>query len=1495
MLKEVFVKFLLNILNDSLTVECEYEVNQPLIYFFGLLGALTPFSYTVVPNQKTFYGDELFIFFAKLVRPQLFLNNLETIQSLMQYICYFGILLTFINIVLKGMNTQILAHDYHKFKMTRKVLFFMNQIFDVWLFNVIVEVLLLHQTAYNYIISSIYFGILIYRIAFTKVSIIFKYHTFNHQNQSIYYTCSQILNITQILLFVQGFSQFFVILQVIVSILICILNITNILIHLPQTNLNLLKLQLHTYLNSLIFCFGVLIIQFNDTENHNPQLIFIILWPLWIKISQYQFENLLLYSSSDLKNFQNKIIHIFFQNQGEDTNIKKVFYRKNLSQKLLIITQLQQLNLKKSNSKILEQIKIEDQLQYFSLLLLFEDYYGAYEYIQKNKKFQSMIQQIKFDICSLKCKLELKQQMNIFSQTVRNKVFNLDILNFIKVENQSQQLSEQLIQNCKQKIKFLQLFTQNKIKKAKLERHANYCIQIFEENIQLIEQLYKQFPLKRYQRCLTFAYAELCNDFLQAIRVLNLTSFNDEAIYTKILSLSLDFYSIKTIYLITNLENRQIIKLSSNYHNVMKNKIQNLQEIIPRGIKDYHEEMIINFLRTGESSFFQETTSTFYQNEDFIQPITIINDVFIQNNQINSITIATISCEDSIVLIVDESLCIVGITKGFLDSLEINHEICKYFYGIQIELVIPQFVELSKNDQAQYLELRFLSGFQLQKYVSSISKNFISKQQQQILIKECWKEKSKTDIYISHCNIIKSKYGFYKIMFNYIKNEIKVPYRSQTLKTYAQIAVHDKDDLDEQVKVIIPYESQEFQQENQDAYNIHKSEVLASVRDHQTLALIDIDKDIQLQQVGSNHRQTIIKPLTLQNVYQSQKELIQEKDNQSYSINEDDKKQFYSIKNIQKYGIFEKVRQISNLSRSQKLLISILILNQVLFFIQILLSMISSLNILNQNNVDIDLLQIKYYLFQPIESFIVTRYTIINYNAQYSAKSITKSQLDKYLIFPNSNLNLGFDDVQQNQAAILNRLTLQEFLGQYYDFYIYIKTDIGELYNITMRQALSILINYQYTFKAAYKYDGKTVSDSPYIFYSYRNLLTLYNSFDLLNQDLYLQTNLTIQLDISKELKLFYPFLILQVLFLALEIYCYYYNDQYLNKFFFLFLYCDTQVIQYESKRLNQYIELYHNKSEQILSFQFKIEAKESEVTDYKENSIISSLKSSQKQRTTKMTIKNRYIILLFQTIILISFGLLQYFVMQNYLNKYKPTCEFYLQMSYLGTNIPTIYAMREVLYYRWRYPFYKNEELSQILLQVETSLQQIQNITVYLQQIQMDQYILSQNFYLYLEKLSNNNLCEVISMDLIERSKDFCFQTLGGSLQKGLQGALVFIYSSMKNEQQINSFLNKTENTVNELEGVFIITEIIKQANLAFKVDFLSQAQLVQDSLIIISIIYLIFLMASVIIILVLIHPYLQKQLYYSRRYLFLIPQIILYGDDAFERQIKVLMNIQF
>lgn len=88
-----------------------------------------------------------------------------------------------------------------------------------------------------------------------------------------------------------------------------------------------------------------------------------------------------------------------------------------------------------------------------------------------------------------------------------------------------------------------------------------------------------------------------------------------------------------------------------------------------------------------------------------------------------------------------------------------------------------------------------------------------------------------------------------------------------------------------------------------------------------------------------------------------------------------------------------------------------MILFSILVFVRSLLSLTIVHDSFQRYLSDIDLLQIKNYLFQPVESFIVTRYTIINYNAQFSAKLINQTQLNSLLKFPNANLNLGFDDV----------------------------------------------------------------------------------------------------------------------------------------------------------------------------------------------------------------------------------------------------------------------------------------------------------------------------------------------------------------------------------------------------------------------------------------------------------------------------------------------------
>ena len=73
------------------------------------------------------------------------------------------------------------------------------------------------------------------------------------------------------------------------------------------------------------------------------------------------------------------------------------------------------------------------------------------------------------------------------------------------------------------------------------------------------------------------------------------------------------------------------------------------------------------------------------------------------------------------------------------------------------------------------------------------------------------------------------------------------------------------------------------------------------------------------------------------------------------------------------------------------------------------------------------------------------------------------------------------------------------------------------------------------------------------------------------------------------------------------------------------------------------------------------------------------------------------------------------------------------------------------------------------------------------------------------------NNLCNFQPEDLYNKSKGFCNSTLAGSLQNGLQGTLIHIINSVTGEMQINNFLNKTSPTIMELEGAFIVSEILK------------------------------------------------------------------------------------
>ncbi|CAD8090904.1 unnamed protein product [Paramecium primaurelia] len=1424
-----------------------------------------------------------------------------------------------INFIISKNNIEDLKQNLYF-----QIITFCNQIYDIWLINIILEILLKRADALSILTLLIYLIFLLYRLVITKVQLFLQQNTFNLSNQTFLIYIAQTLNLVQIGIFcfntqVDGIMTFYL---GIIGLLINIAIFTNAIIYFPYLNKNIFFIVFAIHFNSIIYNLFNLISLESELSMGQIELLFIFQLPMNFKIAIYYYSKKQLLTIEQQSN-PSQIVNLILELKSKFQYSKQRILIESIVSKGIKKVDVEPLRLTVLNQEDIydfyirlslkhQELVQDDFISHLSLLLKLEFYFQAFLYISKweNKKGQTILNKIKFLICARKCRQKLNYHMMQKNNFDTDKDFELNIKKFMDIESKNLELCKRIVILCQKKIEYFKDFDYDQI--DKLYSKSNTLVLELDKLKDFVQNLYRQYPSNRMQNILAFIYAELLNDYLSAMKVFCQAALQEDKIYKNVSNLKIDLYSTKTTYLMVNLDNMQIIRNSSNAYDFFQVDQLILDDLIPNGIKDYHPSMIKTFIKTGKSKFFRNVQEGLIAKKGFCEGVNIVTEILFEKNQLNALILLSIQDENQIIMVVDNQHKIVGLSEEFFEIVGGSSDQIELIYGIPVDYVIPKFKFYVEDNQVQQIQLRFLTKPKLFDFVTLLI-HYKQKRNITDLMDGCWLDQYNYDTYSTHCCIQNNDDKYYIVRFNYLKNATRrgsqSASRTLTQKSYFQQNGNNLSEIemDEQIEMLIPYEESEPKYIN-DIVILQNPDLLLSNRESHNNDGIGFLVDDQFHAKNESQSKTY---QPLQSLQQQQKYFIEKsKINQKYSkSNHDDsqdvqmegqssqvsqlsgqKKAFY----YKKYILMEKMLQSPNTNQIQKILIFFVMLQLTVFIVQIIVSLTQSSSTLNQYLTNIDLLQIKYYLFQPVESFIVTRYTIINYNAQFTAKSITKSELDKYLVFPNSNLNLGFDDVQQNQAAILNRLTLQDFLAQYYDFYIYIKTDIGELYNITMRQSLSILINYQYTFKAAYKYDGRTVSDSPYIFYSYRNLLTLYNAFDQLNSELYIQSNLRIELDLDKELTLFYPFVILILIIISFQIFWFLKNQGRIASLLGFMTFNEAYTIQQDVDRFNHYVESISKSSDTLFKYQFQIDKKENQLKlQQKQLQIETSIKRLQYQKRL-LSNKSGYCLILIQFIILISFSIAKYYVNLNYFTQFKPTAYFYQQITDLGTNIPTIYAMREVLYYRWRYPFYNDDDLEQILDQIIDCLAQVQNVTAYIQNLQINQYLLSSDFSDYIQSMSSTNICNFLDDSMKEKSMALCQITLGGSFLNGLTGSLIYIYTNIQNEMQINQFLNKTENTRNELEGVFIISQVIKQINTYMKADLTNQTNNILSSIIYLCVFALIFVVISIIFLFYIINPFLKRQYYIAKRYLYLIPQQTLFLDDAFERLARSVMQDQ-
>ncbi|CAD8095427.1 unnamed protein product [Paramecium sonneborni] len=1112
------------------------------------------------------------------------------------------------------------------------------------------------------------------------------------------------------------------------------------------------------------------------------------------------------------------------------------------------------------------------------------------------------------DLLSIKANnnILLNLKINLIMKHCLQKI-SYDTQNHTKPINHITQIAKQLIEsenlNFQTQSHIIELL-HDKIECMRLLVEENYMLQFnyllgYIEKLLKIQNLlikqYETFPCERTQCALGFFYTELLNDYLAANSLYSILAISDEKM--KKIVLNQDVFNSKMIYLITEFNQKMRVKFSSfnadSFLGIPNECLANksIDELIPPGISENHDEMIVDFLKNGKSKYLRQLQNNFlyYKYQQYMIEI----DFAIETNlikELNFIVFIQPTMSQIFSIILNLNLAIVCMSRAFIQELELQESI-KLYLGMKITKILPSFpLSISDNHFVENADIYFDN--QNVRH-SSTSRGYPFYTSYQIITKK-----------------LNDRIAYYYVQFEYFKKNLANQVSSCSNSMYTshhQILDYIQDDqindICNETPIKIPIEDDVKRSNGQQIYEIQEG--LCSEQSQ-------IMNEFKFEQtnIKSTFRfnQTLLEQKFYYNVHQNPSKVSNHLNSQKYESyqNEEDEKN-HNFDNVQssqisafqglkrsefykKYDLYSKIKfQVGN-SKYHKLFIfsfTLSIISQVI--IQSI--QIAKLNInLQLLATDIDLLQIKNLVYQPFESFLLTRWALFNYIQMQITGEITQQEFDYLIEFPKQNLNLGYDQLDSNLKTVLDRISTQGFFeDKSLEIYVYIYTGQGEKFNLTIRNSIQILLNYLYEIKMRYQIEGTIVSDSPYVYYSYKNYLSMKQEFSLLNEQILNNSITKSEQEQSQEELIF-----LIAIGIAFIQFCLSFNyfiqiQKQINKFYSIIFNMDTYFTFEDITRLKFISGRLNKNANALFKFQLNIDYREKE---FQSKSLI--LNSKKKAIHRPYYLKQYfyyYLYFIFVLVLIIGNALLTYGECGEYLSKYPETAKFYKAISDVGTDIPTMYAQRDILYNIGIIaPFLNETERAQILQEIKDSLNRTDNfITI---DFNLDNLIISTEFKKYYQKVQEENLCYYLPNYFSNKSESICPQIMDQNMERGLFGLLIYICNFISNDMAINHFTKKLQQSYLELEGAFLVSYIIKDINTYFHSDLETETQSYIDKISVHNVVILIFLCILILITLTKINNKLIYKLYLAQRIPYLMPIKTIVLNDGFERNLRQLMH---
>ncbi|CAD8084804.1 unnamed protein product [Paramecium sonneborni] len=1032
--------------------------------------------------------------------------------------------------------------------------------------------------------------------------------------------------------------------------------------------------------------------------------------------------------------------------------------------------------------------------------------------------------------------LSMINSNNIDVQTIFKDVVNqkIEFLNFIK----KQQISEQIFSD-----KVHQILSEQE--KLLIRLKSNY---------ELLPTIQNQSILMTYQ-------VQILNNILDAYQFSKTIALDENIILKHHQSEMVNFLSQSFSFVIFEIHDLQNIQIK--YHSASQNENFILKEgnqlnsLIPQSLQNFHQQLIERFLQEGQNKYFQTIDETFIKIRNGIfQPIDICMDLNHKNTQ--NIEIISVyrspQCEKQLILI-DSSLKIQELSLYlYQNGFKLQENQIEYILGTHISKVIPNFKKYidEKVYEIKNCPINFLN-FQDEYDSKTKSKTHYNFDDMEYI-----------SLYSCHLNIIHRHFDDNSYYYILKIDNLKL----DRANSFSQFKMTQNSEyfceMDEEIVINIP----DLEEDNL------KQIILNTERQEAQMELLQNNQECY---------QIYDKKFTETSIFKS-KQLIQIELNENSNLS--------SITKIKRSPYYKKFSQYSAIINSQ-IKSSNLIAFNIFYLIYMILILTFSIKVIvttyqiNDYISHLNLLSIKNEIYQPIESFLLTRYTILTYNTLLQTKAITQSEYQYLINFPNQNLLSGYDDLKISITKVLNIPEFQPFLQENYQIItLYEKTNFGVDYNITFREAIHLLLNYQYEYKLAYTIKSIIV-DGPYFYYSYKNYIVLFKKFLELQNFTLDQTFMLCNINIKDNQLYLIIFDCLTFLFIILKVYHKFQIRQFKNKILTLIRNQDLLQNELEIANLKQLqVEMLNNRH-MVYGYRLDIETIDKSLKMREKNFKQNQMNS---KRQITLQIKKQICLINFHFLIFFGLSLGFYIVIRNYLENYKETALFYQKVSDTSVNVLTVYAWKEALYYKATFTFLNSTEFEQFSDHLLVSLNSLQEMTSALLDMDELNFLFGNQATKMTNLLTKDSVCDNLSDNYKMKAEYICDQVMQGVLTKGVINSLNYMINSVKTEYEENRFDTRVSYQKLELEGASLVSDVLSQLISSLKEEFKQLTANVQLEIFICVSLFILFELVTI--------HYLeysskieQSRIDLLKKFIYLMPSGTLFYDEYFQRQVKRVM----